>query len=66
MEKVNSGIWSSIDKSDWVHALVVVSKNYGTVCLTTDLTSLNKFVSQYQIFQTYFCSFAEHDSLQNS
>ncbi len=41
---MDDGIWSPIDKSEWVHALVAVPKEDGTVRITTDLSPLNKYV----------------------
>jgi transposase InsO family protein len=41
---MDDGIWSPIDKSEWVHALVTVPKSDGTVRITTDLSPLNKYV----------------------
>ena len=41
---VNDGIWEKIDKSSWAHPMVSVPKPNGQIRITTDLTSLNKFV----------------------
>ena len=38
---VQQGIWEPCDRSDWVHGLVPVWKQDGSVRITTDLTQLN-------------------------
>ena len=42
MEK--QGIWSKVDRANWVHGLVTVDKPGGAVRITTDLSPLNKYV----------------------
>jgi hypothetical protein len=41
---MDNGIWSPIDKSEWVHELVSVPKADGTLRITTDFKPLNKYV----------------------
>lgn len=43
-DMVETGIWSPINKSEWVHNLVSVPKPDGSVRITTDLSSLNKYI----------------------
>ncbi len=38
------GIWEPTDKGDWAHPVVTPAKSDGMVCITTDLSHLNKFV----------------------
>ena len=44
-------IWSPINKSEWVHAIVAVPKPDGSVRIMTDLSLLNKYVvpERYQL-----------------
>ena len=41
---LDSGVWSRLDKSEWQHAMVVVDKRDGGVRITSDLSSLNRFI----------------------
>ena len=41
---LDSGVWSHLDKSEWQHATVVIDKRDGSVCITSDLSSLNRFI----------------------
>ena len=41
---VDNGIWSPVDKSKCVHAMVTVGKKDGGVRITSDLSPLNKYV----------------------
>ncbi len=38
------GIWEPACKGDWAHPLVTPAKLDGTVCITTDLSHLNKYL----------------------
>ncbi len=38
------GIWEKADKVDWAHPLVSPAKPNGMVCMTMDLSQLNKFI----------------------
>ncbi len=42
------GIWEKADKRDWAHPMVTPVKPDGTVCITMDLSHLNKFVIPVQ------------------
>ena len=41
---VKQGIWEKVEKSEWVHQMVIVMKPNGQPRITTDLSPLNQYV----------------------